>query len=105
MITYMPQKSPKKSSAAPRERIRSSIFIHYVGELQVKPRQQSRMSLGLYSSDRPAKGFSISYHPEPAEPMAVTAEINSLGRSNHYELTLQITNFSSQKMVAEVWSM
>jgi hypothetical protein len=105
MIAFMAQKSPKTSSVAPREPIRSNIFTHYVGELDVKPRQQSRLTLGLYSDTRPAKGFSISYHPEPSHPEALSVEITSLGRTPNYELTLKITNFSDQKTVAEVWSM
>jgi hypothetical protein len=101
----MSQKSPKILSATPRELVRSTVFTHYVGELEVKPRQQSRMSLGLYSIERPAKGFSISYRPEPDQAETIHAEITSMGRASHYELTLQITNFGSQKTVAEVWGM
>lgn len=105
MVVPMPRKSSKTSSAAPLEHAKSSVFTQYVGTLEVKPRQQSRMSLGLYSDSRPAKGFSIDYLPEPIDTDAISALITSLGRASHYELTLQITNFSDQKVAAEVWSM
>ena len=83
----------------------SDYFTKYVGTLQVKPRRQSRMSLGLYDTANQPKGFCVVLEPDPEEG-TVTAEVSTpLGRMETYELTLQITNYGTADIRAEVWQM
>ena len=108
----MHSKTKSKSTPAPEPHTKrsatsdSSIFTHFVGRLEAKPHQQSRMSLGLFSDDNPPKGFCVTLSPDPETADSVTSRISSpLGSSHSYELLLDITNYGKQKVQAEVWQM
>ncbi len=99
-------KQPKRRSRASAPQPQGSVFTRYVGKLDVKPRQQSRLSLGLFSADNPAKGFCVHLTPEPEDPESITSHIATpMGRMSTYELTLQITNYGAERISAEVWQM
>jgi hypothetical protein len=84
---------------------RSSIFTKYVGKLEVKSRQQSRLSLGIFSDDDPAKGFSIEFSPEPESLESVVTQITTIGSPKHHELILQVANYGDKSVRGKVWQM
>jgi len=102
-------KPSKRLPKAPRPQAvpkpHSQFFTKFVGRLQVKPRQQSRMSLGLFDSSNLAKGFCTTLTPDPLPGTVVTQIATPLGRMETYELTLQITNYGTEEIQAEVWQM
>jgi hypothetical protein len=79
------------------------VFTQLKGTITVKPREQSRMSLGTFNDTKPPKGFSIEVNPEDAE--SVVSQITSLGTSKRYELILHIANYGDVVVDAEVWSL
>ncbi len=81
----------------------SHIFTKFVGSLEIKPKQQSRMSLGMFNPKNPAKGFSVNLDLDPESSDNVTTEITTLGNSARYELILQVANFGDHKLQAEIW--
>lgn len=83
----------------------SQIFTKLVGRLDLKPRDQQRISLGHFTAAHPAKGFSIALNPEQESSDAVVTHITPLGMANRYELILHITNYSDTAVSAEVWQM
>lgn len=83
----------------------SQIFTKLVGRLDLKPRDQQRMSLGHFTTAHPAKGFSITLNPEPETPDAVVTHITPLGTAKQYELVLHVANFSDKSLTVEVWRM
>jgi hypothetical protein len=80
----------------------SFVFRKYVGTVKAKPQAVQRFSLGNYSPDHPAKGFSIELK---GENEAVTTDIVTSGSPKRYELMLHITNNSSKPVSAVVWQM
>jgi len=84
----------------------SSIFTQFMGLIEAQPRQQSRMSLGLFSDKTPPKGFCVVVHNDAAAPDSVTSRISQpFGSTGVYELMLHLTNFGSKKVEVEVWQM
>ena len=81
----------------------SLIFTKYVGTVRAKAHSQQLFSLGNFSPNRPAKGFSIAFMPNVRDKQAVAAEIKTSGTPNRYELTLSIVNNSNKPVHAEVW--
>lgn len=93
----------KTSASRPTSASDSHIFTKYIGSLELKPRQQSHMSLGLFNPAKPAKGFLVNVSPDPSAPDSVTTQITSLGNTRHYELILRVANYSDQELQAEIW--
>ena len=81
------------------------IFTKFVGSLDIKPRDQQRLSLGHFTAAHPAKGFSIALNPEPETPDTVVAHITPLGTAKRYELVLHVANFSDESLNVEVRGM
>lgn len=73
-----------------------------IAEIEVKPREQSHISLGNFDSHHPPKGFAIHINPEP-ETEAITTQIISFGTDQEYELVLHIANYATKTISAEVW--
>ncbi|HSX31411.1 MAG TPA: hypothetical protein VLE99_05845 [Candidatus Saccharimonadales bacterium] len=99
---------PLKTSVGKRVRHvstteRSQVFTRFVGKLDLLPQQQSRLSLGMFSSDRPAKGFSIGLSPEPDYEDSLVTQVLSIGGEKRHELILQIANYGNRKISAEIW--
>ena len=109
MVSSIPQKptrstARKKTSGSHHSPANDShIFTKYVGSLEVKPHQQSHMSLGRYNAEQPAKGFSINISPDPSSPNSVTTQVTSLGNARRYELILRVANYGTEKLQAEIW--
>jgi len=82
----------------------SLVFTKYVGTIKTKPQSQQHLSLGSYSNDHPAKGFSIVLNPTVKEQETVTTEIVPTGTPNRYAYTLHITNNGAKTVSAEVWT-
>lgn len=83
----------------------SQVFTRYVGKLEVGPWQQSRMSLGVFDDNNPAKGFSVNLTAGPEFAEAVMTRVISLNRSKQYELMLHIANNGDKKIGIEIWQM
>lgn len=96
------QRAPKLKALAPTG---SSVFTNYVGDIQVGPWQQSRMSLGIFSPERPAKGFSINLVSDFVPSDAITTHILSEQRGTRSELILHIANRSDKMIDIEIWQM
>lgn len=93
----------KASTSRPASASDSYVFTKYLGSLELKPRQQSHMSLGLFNPSKPAKGFLVNVSPDPNVSDSVVTQITSLGNARHYELILRVANYGDQKLQAEVW--
>jgi len=83
----------------------SSVFTTYIGELHVGPWQQSRMSLGTYSTNHPAKGFSLNLTSDFAPSDEITTQIISEMRGPRHEFILHIANRTDKIVDIEVWQM
>ena len=83
----------------------STVFTKYVGRLHVSPQQQIQMSLGVFGTDRPVKGFSIHINPDPDPEDSVTAQILTVGSDKRYELILNVANIGERAVTADVWQM
>ena len=75
-----------------------------VAEIEVRPEEQSHISLGEYTSADPPNGFTIHISPDP-EPDAIVTKITRLGNDTQYELVLHIANYGSKTMSMEVWQL
>ncbi len=70
--------------------------------IDVQPRDQSRVSLGKFTSDDKLKGFSIEITPEPDSPDSIVTHITNLGTSSQSRLVLHIANFGDKAISADV---
>ena len=75
-----------------------------IGEIEVRSKEQPRMSLGKYTSENPPKGFAIHINPDP-EPDAIVTQIMRTGTDKKYELVLHVANYGDKTICAEVWRM
>jgi hypothetical protein len=75
--------------------------------VEVKPREDSRVPLGIYSKERPPKGFMVEINPDPDPPESITTKVVSLlkGKSEQYELTMLLDNYGVKTVTVEVWEM
>lgn len=97
LVQQAPRKTPKE---------KSFIFRKYVGTMRAKPQTKLRMSLGTYTPENPAKGFSIKLTSDVCDENgnpAVTTEVISSGGRSRYEVMLCLTNLSHRSVSAEVW--
>lgn len=84
---------------------KSQIFVKFVGKLEVKPQEQPSLLLGKFTSEQPAKGFSIQLDPDPDPAESIVTQITRLGTDKRYRLILHIANYGAKTVHAEVWSM
>jgi len=97
--------APTKQPANVATEALSTVFTKFVGMLDVRPWQQSRVSLGTFDERHPAKGFSVDVVSEPTTPEAITTRIITLARDGAYELVLQISNRGTTTVGVEIWQM
>lgn len=83
----------------------STVFTKYIGKLKVGPAEQGRLSLGVFGTDRPEKGFSIELRPDPSPAESIVTEMFSIGSPARYELFLMVANYGNRAVTAEVWRM
>jgi hypothetical protein len=74
-----------------------------LGRVEVEPRGQLRLSLGNYTADTPPKGFSIEFTPDPDPPESAVSQIISVGTTEEYELIVNIANYGSKNLDANIW--
>lgn len=77
--------------------------IHLIIDIEVKPKEQSRVSLGNYDKTGSPRGFVIRVNPE-SEKDAIVTQITrlSLGQNGEYELILHIANYGDRSMGVEI---
>lgn len=76
-----------------------------IEEIELKPTNQRRISLGSFTKNSPPKGFSVEITPDPNPEGSVLTEVTSLGTSKRYKLVMHITNYGISTVNAEVWSL
>jgi hypothetical protein len=81
------------------------IFTKPLGTIEVKPREEPHLSLGVFNEAISPKGFSIQVDPAPEPAGSVVTQISTLKMGKRYELVLQVTNHSDQTVHAEVWGL
>lgn len=75
-----------------------------VGEIEVRPKEQPRMSLGNYTPTNAPERFIARISPRP-EFDAIVTQITQLGSDKEYELVLHIANYGDTTICAEVWQL
>jgi len=74
-----------------------------VGEIEVRPNEQTHMSLGTFQENNHPKGFTIEPLPAPPEDDAIVARIVRLHQADtEYELVLHVANYSSATIDVEI---
>lgn len=76
-----------------------------VCEIQLKPHERSRISLGEFDLDNTFKGLSIEFAPDPDPDDSIVAHIVQVGpeqQTNKYTLLLHIANHGSKTVKATV---
>lgn len=74
-----------------------------IGEVEVKPGEQTHITLGNYDSHNTPKGFSIEFSPSSVDNEIVKQVTKLALNNNHYELVLHIANYSDKTVGAEIW--
>lgn len=78
-------------------------FTNLVAEVEVKPVEQTHISLGNYKGQHNPQGFAIKPYPEVNEDELIT-QITKLEHENgEYELALHVANYSEKIISIEVW--
>lgn len=87
--------------------IPSHVFTEYVGTLKAKPQDKRKLSLGNFTPDRPAKGYSIKLKSRgDTEDPSINADIVMSGNpERRYELMLHLDNGTDRTVSAEIWEM
>jgi len=89
-------KTQPSSDAAPASQ-------HVVDVIKVMPGEQTRISLGSFSSENPPRGFSTHLNPDPGDDDTITTHISRLDRGDGtYKLILHIANFGDKAVSAGV---
>lgn len=74
-----------------------------IGELKVKPHEHSRLLLGSFEKDKSPRGFSVHISPE-SEVESVTSSIITLDKQGGTcNLFINIENFGTKTVKAQVW--
>lgn len=73
-----------------------------IGNLEVGPRDQDRIELGVYTADDPPKGFYTEVSPKPSSSNSVVTRITSLGTDKQYKLILHVANFSDETVLVKI---
>ena len=79
--------------------------VYPIGEVKIKPHDQSRLLLGSFTKDTSPTGFSVHVTPE-SEYESITSTVISLDKkANAYNLIMNIENFGDKTVKAQVWPM
>lgn len=77
-----------------------------LGEVEVKPGEQSHISLGDFHKFNPQRNFYVHLNPTPQDEDAIVTQMTQLMTSeNQYELVLHIANYDRKTICAEVWQL
>lgn len=78
-------------------------FSRLLAEVEIKPVEQTHISLGNYSRDQIPQGFALKLHPELSSDELVT-QITKLEHENGgYELVLHVANYGERTISIEIW--
>lgn len=73
-----------------------------IGEVEVRPNEQCRMSLGIFNIKNPPEGFIARLMPE-AQNDSIVMQIVSIKPNNKvHELILHIANYGNSTISAEI---
>lgn len=76
---------------------------NHVSEVEVRPGEQMRLSLGIYDAKDEPKEFNVVVSPE-SEDGDVIRQIARLDlQKGEYELILYIASYSSRMTSVEIW--
>jgi len=78
------------------------VATYPIGELKIKPNEQSRLSLGNYAAEHMPKGFSINVKPN-VDPEAVVTQVVTLDAHGKYNLVMQVANYGTKTVTAQIW--
>jgi len=102
------------SSTDLRSKLEMAQFMHSttstpddaypISMVEVKSKEQPRVSLGTFNDHNPPKGFAIHISPDP-EPDAIVTQVTRLDDGEDYELVLHIANYGNKTVSAEVWQL
>lgn len=81
---------------------RNEAMNYPIGEIEVRPGDQSHISLGTFSNNRPPVGFSTHLTPDPQDDAIVTHVARIEVGNNRFELILHIANYGDRTISAEV---
>lgn len=105
MTDAKPVPTPRKETDASRFLLSSTPPENAlpVVTLEVRPRGQSRVSLGNFTVDNPPKGFSLQVTPDH-NPDAVVPQLTRLGAMyDKYELVLNVVNYGDRTVSVDVF--
>lgn len=77
----------------------------FIGELKLKPYNQSRIPLGRFSVSHPPKGFSVEIAPDPNPTDSVTTQVMNTGDSRQYNLMLHASNNGTSTVTIRVYQL
>lgn len=75
---------------------------HPIGEVEVKSRDQTHISLGVFSNIKPPKGFTTYVTPNPQDDAIDTQIVRLDAEDDTYELVLYIGNYGDKTISAEI---
>lgn len=74
-----------------------------IGELKIKPHEQSRLLLGSFQKDKSPKGFSVQISPE-SELDSIASTVIALDKQGgKCNLIMNIENFGTKTVRAQIW--
>lgn len=74
-----------------------------IGEIEVRPGEQSHISLGVFQEKERLKGFTTELTPEPQDEDAIVTHVARIEKENEgYELILHIANYGNKTVSAEI---
>ena len=74
-----------------------------IGELKIKPSEESRLLLGSYRKDTSPKGFALLISPDSQSENVTSRVVTVEVKSGLYNLVMYIQNVGSKPIKAEVW--
>lgn len=74
-----------------------------IGELKIKPHEQSRLLLGSFQKETSPKGFSVHITPESELDCVASTVISLDKKGGTYNLIMNIENFGSKTVKAQIW--
>lgn len=78
-------------------------FNSLIAEVEIKPVEQTHISLGNYPRKQRPQGFAIKPYPEVSDEELITQITKLEHESGEYELVLHVANYSEKIISIEVW--
>lgn len=74
-----------------------------IGELKIKPHEQSRLLLGSFPKDKAPKGFSVHISPESELDSVASTVIELDKKGGMRNIIMNIENYGTKTVKAQVW--